>query len=83
MNHDLKYYANALEEWGFVERIKSGINRETLQLSLLASLETITSDIGTQYSVYIYIIDAAGAEFNSLPPSFANVSCLLLVNIQA
>jgi hypothetical protein len=47
-------------------------NKATVQLSLLASLKSIMPDIGTKYSVNSHIVGAAGAEFNTKPPSPAD-----------
>ncbi|KAH8600065.1 hypothetical protein B0O99DRAFT_668679 [Bisporella sp. PMI_857] len=67
MNRDLKYLSNDPKEREFIEYIRCGTNTTTIQLTLIAALEAITSKLSTRSSINLHIIGAAGAEFASIP----------------
>ena len=67
MNRNLKYLANDSKEREFVEYLRYGTNTTTIQLTLIAALETTTPNVSTRVSINLHIIGAAGAEFASVP----------------
>jgi splicing suppressor protein 51 len=67
MNRNLKYLGNDSKEREFVEYMRCGTNTTTIQLTLIAALETIIPNVSTRDSINIHIIGAAGAEFASVP----------------
>ncbi|CAG8953829.1 hypothetical protein HYFRA_00006721 [Hymenoscyphus fraxineus] len=67
MNRKLRYLANDSKEREFVEYIRCGTNTTTIQLTLIATLETIIPNISTRGSINLYIIGPSGAEFSALP----------------
>lgn len=67
MNRDLKYLANDPKEREFVEYLRCGTNTTTIQVTLIAALEAVITNVSTRGSINLHIIGAAGAEFNSIP----------------
>jgi splicing suppressor protein 51 len=67
MNRDLKYLSNNPKEREFVEYLRCGTNMTTIQLTLIAALETIIPNLSRRGSINLHIIGAAAAEFNSVP----------------
>jgi hypothetical protein len=67
MNRDLKYQGNNPIEREFVEYPRYGTNTTATQLTLITVSEAIVPCIGTQSSINLHMIGAAGAEFNSGP----------------
>lgn len=67
MNRDLKCLSNEPKEREFVEYLRCGTNNTTIQLTLIAALETIVPNISTRDSISVHIVGAAGAEFVSIP----------------
>ncbi|CAG8976286.1 hypothetical protein HYALB_00011771 [Hymenoscyphus albidus] len=67
MNRKLRYLANDSKEREFVEYMRCSTNTTTIQLTLIAALETIIPNMSTRSSINLHIIGAAGAEFSSLP----------------
>lgn len=67
MNRHLKYLANDSKEKEFVEYMRCGTNTTTIQLTLIAALETAIPSISTRGSINLHIIGAAGPEFDSSP----------------
>lgn len=67
IDRNLKYLANDSKERELVEYMRCGTNTTTIQLTLIAALETIIPNIRTRNSINIHIIGAAGAEFASVP----------------
>ncbi len=67
MNRDLKYLANDPKERQFVEYVRYGTNTTTVQLTLIAALEAVISNVSTRESINLHIIGAAGLEFASVP----------------
>ncbi len=66
MNRNLKYLANDSKEREFVEYMRCGTNTTTIQLTLIAALETIIPNVSTRDSISLHIIGAAGTEFASV-----------------
>lgn len=67
MNRDLKYLAKNPQEREFVEYIRCGTNTTTIQLTIIAALETSIPDASTRDSIHLHIIGAAGAEITAVP----------------
>ncbi|KAI9647175.1 hypothetical protein NHQ30_003558 [Ciborinia camelliae] len=66
MNRDLKFISNDPKEREFVENLRHGTNMITIQLTLLAALETAIPNISTRDSIDIHFIGAGAFEYSSI-----------------
>jgi splicing suppressor protein 51 len=63
MDRNLKYLANDPKEREFIEYMRCSTNTTTIQLNLLAALETAIPNVNTRGSINLHIIGADQYEF--------------------